>query len=297
MNRYGIASTGFRLFAVLLTMGCLGCDGDKRSSTSGVANPDGSPSEDCLRVTEAIDGGEVRPFGPAGPKYSLQDGTIKIVTDRPDAARFLLALRLRSPNGIVRANAYDYVNALRRVPATRTWADETLRQGLKDDSSCVRTFVEQLLSPSAASQPGEGDKVPSTLPSPEAEKGLAVREMLIRLAISRRPWVEVWFIDYGNGDSAHMQDPPASFLKRFSDLQVTIKGVSSMNDDKVFVRDRETAKDGWRVYARVVRWLDDTTAEVKFGDRQAPESSSRSEGVVREEQGQWVLIEEMTSHS
>lgn len=162
---------------------------------------------------------------------------------------------------------------------------------------CLGCDADKRSKPSVPANPDERDKVPSTLPSPESEKDLAVREMLIRYVISRRPWVELWFIDYGDGDSANMQDPPASFLKRFSDLPVTIKGVSSMNDDKVFVRDRETGKDGWRVYARVVRWLDDTTAEVKFGDRQAPESSSRSDGVVREELGQWVLVDERTVHS
>jgi len=131
----------------------------------------------------------------------------------------------------------------------------------------------------------------------EADKDLAVREMLIRLIISRRARAEVWFIDYGSGNSTDMQDPPASFLSRFSDLQIKVKGVSSMKDDKYFVWDRETGKAGWRAYAQVVRWLDDTSAEVKFGDRHGPEASSRSEGVVRQEQGLWVLVDEKSQHS
>lgn len=134
---------------------------------------------------------------------------------------------------------------------------------------------------------------------PEAERDRAVREMLFRLLISRRPWVEVWFIQYGNSDFGDRQDPPPDFIKRLSDLEVEVKGVSSMVESGSgrTVRDRATGKRGFVAYARVVRWIDSSTAEVVFGCFRESEASSHSEGVVHLEGGKWVLTDEKWSDS
>jgi len=132
----------------------------------------------------------------------------------------------------------------------------------------------------------------------ESGKDLAVREMLFRLLISSRPWVGVWFIQYGSSDFGDRQDPPPDFLKRFSDLEVEVKGVSSMElGSGRTVRDRATGKRGFVAYARVVRWIDSSTAEVVFGCFRESEASSQAEGVVHLEEGKWMLTDEKWSDS
>lgn len=113
----------------------------------------------------------------------------------------------------------------------------------------------------------------------------AVREMLIRTAISFRAWVDVWFIDFGDE-----KDPPPDFLNRFDDLEVEIKGVSEASVSQTgYVKDRRTGRDGYIVRAQIIRWLDQDTAEVEYTDYGSPQAASGTRGIVNREDGKWEL--------
>lgn len=119
----------------------------------------------------------------------------------------------------------------------------------------------------------------------ETEKDLALREMLFRHAMNAPKGQQVWFIDYGNG-----KDPPPKFLKRFTDLQDPVKSVSEAEKTRFGgIRDPETGKKGYIVRARIIRWIDENTAEVEYEARHHGLDARGGKGIAHFEDGKWTL--------
>ena len=130
--------------------------------------------------------------------------------------------------------------------------------------------------------------------APESEKDSAIREMLLRHAMSRRKWNHLWFVDYADEstkyflESTVLVDPPPAVLERLSGSGAAVFGVSQARRKDHGITDT-SGKHGYVVHARITRWLDPETAEVEYGDYRDSEAAGGGEGVVRRIDGEWVL--------
>jgi hypothetical protein len=118
----------------------------------------------------------------------------------------------------------------------------------------------------------------------ETEKDLALREMLFRYAMRGPKGEQVWFIDYGKGE-----DPPPNFLRRFTDLPDPVRNVSEAEKGSLGVRDPETGKIGYIVHARIIRWIDENTAEVECSAWHNGLAAHCLKGIARFKDGKWTL--------
>lgn len=121
--------------------------------------------------------------------------------------------------------------------------------------------------------------------SPAPLKDMAVMEMLFRYVIRRYAdeQIKVWFINCVDGE-----DPPPNFLKRFSDMPVPVKGVSAAVKPWIRgVRDSETGEQGAIAWARIIRWPDESTAEVEFSCYRHGLAAEGMTMMIRYESGRW----------
>jgi len=143
--------------------------------------------------------------------------------------------------------------------------------GGKNESVTLETIQERM------------NPIPLT---PEVERDTAIREMLFRyvIASNQNEKIKVWFIDYGDN-----LDPPSGFLQRFADLKIKVKGISEATHDLNGVYDSVTQIRGAIAYAEIIRWLDETKAEVKFSYYVGSLWAGGETVIISYKDGKWVV--------
>jgi hypothetical protein len=126
--------------------------------------------------------------------------------------------------------------------------------------------------------------------NPGVERDASIREMLFRYVIAsqKSEKIKVWFIDYGDN-----QDPPFGFLQRFIDLKIKVKGISEATRDDLRdgVYDSETQQRGAIAHAEIIRWLDETKAEVKYSYYVGGLWAGGETVIVSYKDGKWVVFD------
>lgn len=130
-------------------------------------------------------------------------------------------------------------------------------------------------------------------------KDLDLMEILFREMISHRPWNKLWFLEIANENRPGADslpplrgyDPSPEFLKRFADLPVVIRPASQAKKNLIGIQDRSTGEDGYVAIVRIVRWIDEGTAEFIYTDYHDSEAASGATGTAHLEAGKWVIEE------
>ena len=132
---------------------------------------------------------------------------------------------------------------------------------------------------------------------PETDKNYVVLELLIRKMIFMDKNTKVWFVKIGDG----MQIPRA-FINRFSDCNIPVKSISEAKtetyihpeDEKkvehiIGVTDPKTGIRGKLISVKILRWIDEKTAEVRYSSYYGPLAASGGKGEVCYVAGKWIF--------
>lgn len=133
----------------------------------------------------------------------------------------------------------------------------------------------------------------------KTDKNYVVLELLIRKMIFRDKSTKVWFVQIKDG-----MDVPQAFINRFLDCTIPVKSISEAKTDTyihpedkkkvehiIAVTDPKTGTRGKLISVKILRWIDEKTAEVQYSSYYGPLAASGGKGEVRYIAGKWILYE------
>ncbi|MCF7956237.1 MAG: hypothetical protein K9M75_10570 [Phycisphaerae bacterium] len=120
--------------------------------------------------------------------------------------------------------------------------------------------------------------------TPGNERDLAIKEMLFRLVMSQNYRTKEWYFDID--ENIKHKD---KFLERFDNIPVSIDLESAANrgfEGRVIGRTDDFAQIA---SVRIIRWIDDFTAEVQCSHYHGPLSGGGDTYKIFYDQGKWLI--------
>ncbi len=93
------------------------------------------------RLSEMINIGEMRVFGPDGPQYELPQSYFDYARNHATVAVEILVNRVVSSDGLHRMNAIEFLAEVASVPAVREDSIRLIRRRLDDEAEFVRQYA------------------------------------------------------------------------------------------------------------------------------------------------------------